>query len=94
MRNSDVIKCFLRGLDARGSNLYSTGEKLINYNTCIAQIIGNILIINNSYYSSTTSKHQNLLKKLAEDYFKRIELTDEAISREVSDLHNYKTIPL
>jgi hypothetical protein len=94
MRNSDVIKCFLRGLDAKGSNLYSTSEKLINYNTCIAQIVNNILIINNTFYSSTTSRHQNLLKKLAEDYFKRIELTDEAINRGANDLHNYKTIPL
>lgn len=66
MRNDDVIKAFVDGKSACGSNLYSTGDKLINYNTCIAQYIEdkNRYILNITKYSSTTSKHQNVLKRL------------------------------
>lgn len=68
MRNIDVIKAFIDGKSACGSNLYSTGDKLVNYNTCIAQYYEEnnkpIYILNKSKYSFTTSKHQNALERL------------------------------
>lgn len=94
MKNEEVIKCFLKGLNAQGSNLYSTGDKLINYNTCIAQINGHTLIINGSYYSKTTSRHQNLLKRIDGNYFTSIEITTEDLNGRIGDLINCQTEPL
>ena len=37
MKNKEVCKEFIRRRVARGSNLFSTGDKLFSYNTCIAQ---------------------------------------------------------
>lgn len=63
MKNKDVILAFLKKEEAWGSNLYSTGKRLINYNTAIAEWYDNYhLIINNTKYSSTTSRWQNVLK--------------------------------
>jgi hypothetical protein len=66
MKNIDVIKAFVNGKSACGSNLYSTGDKLVNYNTCIAEYNENEnrYILNITKYSSTTSRHQNALRKL------------------------------
>lgn len=66
MKNNDVIKAFIDGKSACGSNLYSTGDKLINYSTCIAEYneSENRYILNITKYSSTTSKHQNALRRL------------------------------
>lgn len=36
-RNIDVIKAFVYGEQAHTLNLMSSGDKLINYSTCIAQ---------------------------------------------------------
>ena len=63
MKNSDVIKKFLIKESAGGSNLYSDGDRLINYSTTLAQWHDNYhLIVNNTRYSVSTSKNQNLLK--------------------------------
>ena len=63
MKNKDVILAFLKKEEAWGSNLYSTGKRLINYNTSIAEWYTNYhLIINDTKYSSTTSRWQNVLK--------------------------------
>lgn len=61
MRNKEVIDRFLQGLPAWGSNLYSTGDKLVNYNTTIAEWDSGRLYINNTKYSKTTSTHQNYM---------------------------------
>ena len=63
MKNKDVIEMFLSKKPAKGSNLYSDGQKLINYNTTLAQWHDNYhLIVNNTRYSVSTSKNQNWLK--------------------------------
>lgn len=63
MKNKDVILAFLEKREAWGSNLYSTGKRLINYNTAIAEWYDNYhLIVNTTKYSNTTSKYQNFLK--------------------------------
>lgn len=65
MRNRDVVKKFIDKEYASGSNLYSSGSKLFSYNTCIAQWYNNTIIINNTKYSSSTSRHQFYLRSLA-----------------------------
>ena len=41
---------------------------LINYSTIIASIVNGRLYVNNKKYSSTTSKLQTMIKRLAEEY--------------------------
>lgn len=63
MKNKDVIELFLQKKKANGSNLYSDGNKLINYSTTLAQWHDNYhLIVNNTRYSVSTSKNQIWLK--------------------------------
>ena len=79
MNNEKVIKKFLEGEQAKtslrniingcyiykGRTLWTRENELINYNTRIAYIEGNTLYINIKKYSSTTSKIQSTLKRLA-----------------------------
>lgn len=66
MRNIEVIKQFLNKSSGNSDsgNLISTGDRLFSYNTCIAEWIDDddYVIINTTKYSSTTSRHQNMLK--------------------------------
>jgi hypothetical protein len=61
MRNKDVIEGFLRGEVCNTLHLFSTGDRLLSYNTCIAEIVGETLYINKTRYSVTTSIHLGLL---------------------------------
>lgn len=61
MRNKDVIEGFIRGEVCSTLHLFSTGDRLLSYNTCIAEVVGEILYINKTRYSVTTSKHLELL---------------------------------
>lgn len=79
MNNEQVIKAFLHHEKAhtptriilngvyeyKGRTLESTGDKLINYSTVIAQWKDSRLYINTKKYSVTTSKIQNKIKELA-----------------------------
>ena len=63
MKNKDVILAFLEKRKALGSNLYSDGNKLINYKTTLAQWMDNYhLIVNDTWYSQTSRVNQNYLK--------------------------------
>ena len=67
MRTRDLIEKFVNGKSGLfASNMYSKGDKLFNWETVIAQFIDNILFINTTHYSVTTTKHQNELLRLAE----------------------------
>lgn len=79
MRNENVVKKFLEREQAqtplrniingcysyKGKTLYTRDNELINYSTRIAYIIDNTLYINVKKYSSTTSRIQSTLKRLA-----------------------------
>ena len=41
--------------------MWSTGNKLMSYGTCIAEWDGKGMIINRTKYSSTTSTHQGMI---------------------------------
>lgn len=83
MSNEEVIKAFLRGEKAKtktrvypewdmylvkGCTLESTGDKLINYSTVIAEWRNGVVYINTNRYSSTTTRIQGTLKRLAGEY--------------------------
>lgn len=65
MKNKEVVEIFLSEEAAIGSNLYSTGDKLFSYRTCIAEWYGGYLIVNTTRYSNTTSRHQSYFKHIS-----------------------------
>ena len=63
MRNQEVIGKFVHFAEsAATANVRSTGDKLFNYTTCIAQRHEGKVIVNVTRYSVTTSKIQNYLR--------------------------------
>lgn len=77
-KNNDFIEYFLRGgkSQKKCGNLKIEDNKLINYNTVIAEITGEYeIIINMTKYSSSTSRIQNYLLKDAECVFGRYGIT-------------------
>lgn len=66
MNYGDVITLFLHGEIGSSENLFSTGDKLFSYQTCIAERVKYCdmnwnLLINDNYFSKTSSKHRNTL---------------------------------
>lgn len=63
MRNIEVIKQFLNKSSGNSDNrnLISTGDKLINYTTCIAEWNNDSIMVNMTKYSSSTSRIQTML---------------------------------
>ena len=68
----EVIEAFARGEMSGGASMCKyypkgrlriEGDKLYNYDTVIAYWFNGIMLINGTKYSSTTSKHQNRLKR-------------------------------
>lgn len=68
----EVIEAFASGATSGGASkckeypqgrLRIEGNKLYNYDTVIAYWFNGIMLINGTKYSSTTSKHQNRLKR-------------------------------
>lgn len=63
MTNQEVIGKFVNFAEsAATANVRSTGDKLFNYETCIAQRHEGKIIVNVTRYSMTTSKIQNYLR--------------------------------
>lgn len=81
LNKNDLIKTFLlTNEEGRGSNLYISGETLVNYDTCIAYKKDGILYLNVKKYSSTTTRNQNLLRRMASEFNIRVcECSDEQI---------------
>lgn len=62
-RNIDVIRAFIYGEPAHTLNLMSSGDKLINYSTCIAQRKDGKVYVTDTKFSVSTSKIQSALRK-------------------------------
>lgn len=87
MRNREVVREFLNHEPATGSDLYSTGDKLVSYATTIAEWqSGKVLLVNNTSYSRTTNKQRNYLYPIP-DYIEVITL--ENVPRETESLNYY-----
>lgn len=63
MKNLDVIKAFIYGEQAHTLNLMSSGDKLINYSTCIAQRKNGQIYVADTKFSVSTSKIQSALRR-------------------------------
>lgn len=69
MKNQDVIKAFVNHSEsAHTLNVRSMGDKLFNYDTCLAQRYNGGIILNVTRYSVSTSKVQLYLKHELEGY--------------------------
>jgi hypothetical protein len=92
MKNQDVIEQFVNyniqpNIESHTGNLYITmsGRKLMNYNTVLAQRVGNDLIINSTKYSVTTSKIQTWLRRAAYNFIE----TTKHVPINTNDLKEY-----
>lgn len=66
MRNKEVVRAFSHREKAKSStgSLWSTGNCLYSYSTCIAEYTREEkLYVNLTKYSATTSKHQTLVNR-------------------------------
>ena len=66
MRNEEVVIAFLHRERAKSStgSLWSTGDCLYSYSTCIAEYTKDgKLYVNLTKYSTTTSHHQTLINR-------------------------------
>lgn len=69
MRNQEVISKFVNFAEsAATTNVRSTGDKLFNYYTCIAQRHEGKIILNVTRYSVTTSKMQGYVRRELSGY--------------------------
>lgn len=71
-----VIDAFVKGLPERSANLNSTGQKLMSYNTVIADWSGGKIRINKQKYSQTTTTQTNALKRAAQSVGISVEEVD------------------
>ena len=67
--NEAICIDFLFKKESKNASMYSTGNKLFSYNTCIAQHSKEnegkqTIIINKTKYSQTTSKHLYILRNV------------------------------
>lgn len=91
MKNVDVINQFIKGLSAKShtGNLVSTGNKLINYSTVLAQRTSDDFIINDTRYSATTSKIMGQFKAELPSRVLENATFVENVSMGASDLTRY-----
>lgn len=61
MTNIQVIQSFISKRIGNSLHLYSDCRRLLSYNTCIAEYYNGSLIVNNTKYSRTTSRHRSIL---------------------------------
>lgn len=88
LTNLEVIKKFISYEKGNNVNLKSTGDKLFSYSTVIAQWESmNTVLINDTKYSSTTSRHRSTLKRELDGKGKRIICIDN-LPFNINDLMN------
>ena len=68
LSNKAVVENFAVGKNSHNRNLESSGTRLINYSTCLAQFYANKLYINETKYSHSTSVIQSLVRKQFEGH--------------------------
>lgn len=65
MKNEDVAQAFIEGKAGHTANYHTDGKVLYSYNTAVARRGSDgTITINNTKYSSTTSKQLGYLKRI------------------------------
>lgn len=75
MKNLQVIEAFVERSNnkAKATNLYIAGNKLVNYQTIIAQHVDGKVLFNKTKYSMSTTTIQNQVKRLLQEHSYNIE---------------------
>lgn len=89
-KNSEVCLKFLEQdiAENHSGSLVSDGNKLMNYETCIAQWDNDYLYLNMTKYSPTTTTIQNKLHRMAKDIIpeERLIVMKDYIPRGTGDI--------
>ena len=98
MTNFDVCVCFVNGTKngahSLSMSISGNGDRLYSYGTVIAQKLQNgAIILNDTKYSVTTSKHQNEIRHAINMYAKTLKVyhTDKNVPRGTYDITRYYT---
>ena len=76
MKNIKVIEAFINKKSGNSLNLHSNGNKLFSYQTCIAEWNEDVLLLNITKYSITTSKHLTYVLRCVPIYMDVIKLNN------------------
>lgn len=82
MKTQECIYKFMHHECAKANSVESVGYKLYSYGTVIAQWKDDILYVNTTKYSSTTSRHQGYLEREIPAFMER-----EGLVIRVGDLY-------
>ena len=98
MTNFDVCVAFVNGSNngCRSKNMWvnQDGSKLYSYGTVIAQKLQNgAIVLNDTKYSVTTSKHQSKIRYAIRMYAKTLKIyhTDKNVPRGTYNITRYYT---
>lgn len=98
MTNFDVCVCFVNGTknDAHSlsMSISDNGDRLYSYGTVMAQKLQNgAIILNDSKYSVTTSKHQGEIRTAIRMYAKTLKIyhTDKNVPIDTYNITRYYT---
>ncbi len=88
MKNDELIRKFLMKQSGIGNNLFSNGNKLVSYTTCIAQYDDRgVLHINTTEYTHSSNEHlQMLLNECSGMYY----VEEKGVKAWTSDICNRK----
>ena len=91
-RNIDVIRAFVRQDYVRSKtiNMRSYDNKLLSYETIIAQAFGEVIFLSDHNYSSSTSKQMYYVRSLSEDLDKKLIVSSRTIVE--SDNANFEDL--
>lgn len=64
LSNKAVVEAFANKQVAHSGSMWVSydGQRLYSYETCIAQHVGNVVVLNATKYSVTTSKQQTIVR--------------------------------
>lgn len=98
MTNFDVCVCFVNGTKngahSLSMSISDNGDRLYSYGTVMAQKLQNgAIILNDSKYSVTTSKHQGEIRTAIRMYAKTLKIyhTDKNVPIDTYNITRYYT---
>lgn len=95
MKRKDIAEAFCVGDIGRNATLTSTGDKLISYNTVIAQRLNSnssrstVFVLNDTKYSTTSSTHLGYARRYLESRCIPYILTTKTVPYNTQDLEEY-----
>ena len=92
VNKQDFFTLYMEGNEQVKSNNLAVDEKgfITNYGVRIGKFLFGTLYVNVTNYSSTTSRNQNILKQMADEYDKELkEVTEEEMDELAETINDY-----